>query len=71
MIDSSCEFKFRGYHGLYDVEVIFPDGQLISNEIKLNPKRKPLLVEINTHGMYYELLFPFYGGLCYIQSHTV
>ena len=48
--ESTCDFKFRGYHGLYDIEVIFPDGQRISNEIQLFPKKKPLLVEINTHG---------------------
>ena len=51
VLKSSCDFKFRGYHGIYDVTVIFPDGQEISNEIKLLPKHQPLLVEINTHGM--------------------
>ena len=45
-----CEFTFRGYHGIYDIDVIFPDGQLISSEVKLYPKSKPLLVEINAHG---------------------
>ena len=52
ILDSSCEFKFRGYHGTYDIEVLFPDGQVISNEIDLHPKRRPLLIEINTHGGY-------------------
>eukprot|EP00794_Sanderia_malayensis_P008184 gene8184-9061_t len=46
--EGSCEFKFRGYHGIYNITVLFPDGQKITTEINLTPKKQPLIVEINT-----------------------
>eukprot|EP00112_Aurelia_sp_Birch-Aquarium-sp1_P016710 Seg381.27 transcript_id=Seg381.27/GoldUCD/mRNA.D3Y31 product="Anti-sigma-I factor RsgI6" protein_id=Seg381.27/GoldUCD/D3Y31 len=49
VLETSCDFKFRAYHGIHDVTVTFPDGQQIINEIKVSPKRQALLVEINTH----------------------
>ena len=47
---NSCEFKFRGFHGDYEITVLFPDGQKITNEVKVSKKEEPLVVEVDTHG---------------------
>ena len=45
-------FKFRGFHGDYDMFIYIPNGNIIKKSFKLDPGAKELVVEVKIDDVY-------------------
>ena len=52
MLPNEGIFKFRGFHGDYDMFIYLPNGNRIKKSFKLNPGAKELVVKVGIDEIY-------------------